>query len=346
MAKIYSIRHIFFIFFLYLLGIIPNTLMAAENNLETYLKRELDKVERYDPPVFKLVTKQGREVYIFASIHTVHPEFLLPQPAFRLLQSFFTGAILFTEHPSLYDYLIEHLKQSHVNETSRDHWDPTTYSLSDYEGKIWTPMKNHDFSEGGPKIGLITKIEPTHGAFLCYNFALTKFREIVPGFESTLRTWKRVGDFLFLEKVEPFLTILGQNQEDVKNFFKLGLKTYNQFYQLNRELESNKERAWLKILNDFKESIHSYDIEKYLIFRNVQLSTLQRNKLWCTNLMEYISHTGDTSTHAPISIVCGAAHIRGMLTQGCGSFLELLFQTGRFSTLERMNKEGQWKKLI
>jgi hypothetical protein len=282
---------------------------------------------------------------VLGSIHDRHPKLLLPQAVFKVIEELSGQTVPFMEHVSPYEYLIQKLPET--NDQSKEFWNPEMdFKLSENDIKIWQAIKDEPIYIDGPKVEDIVKMDETLGVMLFYIVARKKSEEIgiALGFETTIYDKQWQEEFCYLEKLEECLPLI--KQEDRISYFKNGLQNFSKIIQIQGTQNIQKLRA--KILVSYKQSIHSYDYEKFLDYQNVKTSSLERNKHWSDTVTKYLTTDDNKNIISPLPllIVCGANHLRGGILKDSHSFLEYLWDTKHFSSIDRMDKDGKWLNLI
>lgn len=308
--------------------------------LYKYLKDKLEEeqLERFDPPLYEMVTREGRKIYILGSLHNRHPALMLPPEASRFIKNLSGNAILFTEHVSPYEYFLPQLE--HLEDSSQEIWDPARdFHLEPPDAEKWEKIKNISFYEGGPKIEDVKKMDRLTGAMLLYGLAGKKSKEkgLERGFENTLKELPWIGEIGHLESLEGALNIIEQTEEDLRGYFVLGLE------KVAHTLRSHVNKP--HILNLYINSIMWYSHNLLFDTQHIKISTIERNVPWSERLLRYLDENGRNEGLTPLLIVCGMDHLRGVIAEGSKSFLAYLFKSGKFRSLKRMRKDGSWELL-
>lgn len=322
--------------------------IEEENQIETIMTSD-----RYAPLFFKIITKNNREIYILGSQHDIPPQLLLPPTVFKDIKSLCNDkhAILVTEHESIYEYNLKKLENIENINHDKNEWKIIEKT------KEWIDIQD-DFidNEKKFKINDICKLDFTSGTNLLYAFSGIKMKEIGGGFESNLRQWGWKNTS-YLESNDQLFEIEKKHPTDMSIFFEESVETYLLFKKrkklIDKKVENEEEKNKLStkmsyITLNVLKGIENYKYENYLSSDKVLPSCIERNEEWAKTVKLFLNK--HENSNAPILIVCGAAHLKGMLNKNSKSFLALLVEelgledhhVQRMHLKNTLGHEGEW----
>lgn len=332
-----NLKKIFFTLFTFMI-FTPHVASACE------IKEEY---ERKDPPFFRLITDNEREIYILGSPHTVPLGKLLSDSTIKeLIRISGEKTILYTEHDTTNEVTFKYLQdpenriseeiiKEHGNliniiedeEQKKDFikiiGNKIYLNISDKSGFSYEQILN-------AKLWLAAPIFGAHSNILHY-------REF-GGLETELQyhvDWKnRWGEVRYLESQEEAIQILKNNKNEDGNhsikWFGNSILEILKFESMGKEIR-NKLFAY-----DMKKSIENYSWEviKYKYTEEIPISAIKRNKLWVNVILQKLKE----EVKMPLLIVIGDGHLVGN-----ESFLSLLNTSLKCEKVERFVQNVGWK---